>query len=71
MFYGIKFTGIRGNISRVEVGDADVMDFQSLRAFARSRMDELAPRHPDAAWWSIVQYGDPEYAEAWREERLD
>jgi hypothetical protein len=70
MFYGIKATGIRGDISRVEVGVAEVTDFEALRAFARARRTELEPVHPDVLWWSVVQYGDPEFAVAWREERL-
>ena len=70
MYYGIKATGIRGDISRVEVGVAEATDFEELRAFARARRIELATLHPDVLWWSVVQYGDPEFAVAWREERL-
>jgi hypothetical protein len=70
MFYGIKATGTRGDISRVEVGVAEVTNFESLREFARARRTELEPSHPDVLWWSVVQYGDAEFAEAWREEVL-
>jgi hypothetical protein len=70
MFYGIKVTGLDGAVTRVETGTADVPTFDELREFARQRRDELQARHPVGLWWSVVQYGDPAHAEAWREERI-